>query len=75
MENILSDTEPFGLSQEEALCEIHFVATQISKHWRKCLEKAGCSKDVVKSLTETLSYCDLVLAELENYELECERER
>ena len=74
MENILSDTEPFGLSQEEALCEIHFVATQISKHWKKCLEKAGCPPSVVNSLKETLNYSNMVLADLESYEFECERE-
>lgn len=65
IENMLSNTEPFGLTKEEAgeiLCE---VATQVSSHWRKCLESSGCSKAVIDSLTDTLNFAEQVLEEID----------
>lgn len=66
VENLLSDTEPFGLSQEEAMLQLCDVARIVAKHWRGCLADAGIPKQTIDALSGTLSFADQVLAELEN---------
>ena len=74
LDNILSNTNPFGLTRQEAQDELIQVAQAISLNWRQCLEEAGCTKTVINSLTDTLSYADLVLDSLIEVEDQIETE-
>lgn len=72
IQNILSDTAPFGLSKEEAMDEIRMMATKITVNWKKCMKDAGCSKQVINSLEATLSHGANLLKELAHCEDQCE---
>jgi serine/threonine-protein kinase HipA len=64
IENMLSDTDAFGLNREEAEQEICTVALKIASSWRSCLKNSGCTPEVIETLEETMSYASKVLKEI-----------
>lgn len=74
IENMLSDTDAFGISREEAETEIRCVAFRVASNWMSCLKNAGCSQDVIQTLEETMSHAKKVLRELSRYETQEDQE-
>jgi serine/threonine-protein kinase HipA len=72
IDNLLDDTEPFGLSRDEARVELGRIACVVRNNWRECCECAGIDSKVIFALEETMGYADEVSAALER---DCDQER